>query len=44
MGRTKKTVFNCDWNNPDINPEWSDIIVAVKTNQHQAACNVCKKK
>lgn len=40
---TKKTLFNEDWVNPQINLEWSRIFGAVKGDVYMAYCKLCKK-
>lgn len=40
---TKKTLFNEDWVNPQINLEWSKIFGAVKGDVYMAYCKLCNR-
>ena len=43
MSNPKRSVFNCDWINKTLNPEFASWIKPVAADRHQANCTVCMK-
>ncbi|KAK5648365.1 hypothetical protein RI129_003257 [Pyrocoelia pectoralis] len=39
----KKCVFNKDWINPELNPDWSVMFSEVNSNMYQVFCRICSK-
>lgn len=39
----KRTVFNPDWINPQINPNWANVFAKINGNAFSVLCKVCQK-
>lgn len=43
MCSKKKTVFNPDWTNPNLNHEWAEVFKEIKGDPFSAYCKLCSK-
>ncbi|CAH0562855.1 unnamed protein product [Brassicogethes aeneus] len=41
---SKKTVFNTDWINPQMNPKWANVFAKVEGDVFSVLCKICSKR